>query len=167
MVVFQLIVLLLIKGCLLVSPRSLEQIWEQSHHDVTVEKTELLERLERNTDNIATFLNVSFTILHVSGACPGGSTAGLGDTTLRLEFRNNASNFQWVEAASGIPTDVGLYSITVSAGCGVCVEFRLVQEEHGGGECNCWNISGNVTVDESAATPWKIEALPTSPPTVA
>ena len=35
-----------------------------------------------------------------------------------LEFRSNASNFQWVEAASGIPTDVGLYSITVSAGCG-------------------------------------------------
>ena len=63
--------------------------------------------------------------------------------------RSNASNFQWVEAASGIPTDVGLYSITVSAGCGGCVEFRLVQEEHGGGVCNCWNISGNVTVDES------------------
>ena len=117
----------------------------QGHHEVTVDSA---ERLRRNTDNAS--LNVFFTILHVSGVCPGGSTAGLGDTTLRLEFRSNASNFQWVEAASGIPTDVGLYSITVSAGCGVCVGFRLVQEEHGGGDCNCWNISGNVLVNGSA-----------------
>ena len=62
-----------------------------------------------------------------------------------------------MEAASGIPTDVGLYSITVSAGCGGGgggggggVEFRLrVQEEHGGGDCNCWNISGNVLINGS------------------
>ena len=78
-------------------------------------------RSRQNTESeysTASSLDVSFTILHVSGVCPGGSTAGLGDTTLRLEFRSNGSNFQWVEAASGIPTDVGLYSITVSAGCG-------------------------------------------------
>ena len=116
-------------------------------------EAELLARSRRNTENsTASSLDVSFTILHVSGVCHGGSTAGLGDTTLRLEFRSNASNFQWVEAASGIPTDVGLYSITVSAGCGVCVEFRLVQEEHGGGDCNCWNISGNVLVNGSVRT---------------
>ena len=116
--------------------------------------TELPARSRRNAESensSASSLNVSFTILHVSGVCPGGSTAGLGDTTLRLEFRSNASNFQWVEAASGIPTDVGLYSITVSAGCGGCVEFRLVQEEHGGGDCNCWNISGNVLVNGSVS----------------
>ena len=114
----------------------------QGHHGVTVDSA---ERLRRNTDNAS--LNITIQLLPPTpGLCPGGSTAGLGDTTLRLEFRSNASNFQWVEAASGIPTDVGLYSITVSAGCGGGggggVEFRLVQEEHGGGDCNCWSIVG-------------------------
>ena len=136
------LMLLLVCGCWLAIPAfNMEGVGGEA---------ELLARSRRNAENsTASSLNVSFTILHVSGACPGGSTAGLGDTTLRLESRSNPSNFQWVEAASGIPTDVGLYNITVSAGCGGCVEFRLVQEEHGGGDCNCWNISGNVLVNGS------------------
>jgi hypothetical protein len=107
----------------------------------SLEETELLARVKRNTDVTAAPLNVSFTVLSPMdpGECYGGSSAGLGDTTLRLEFRSNASRFQWMEVAGDIPTDVGAYSTTVSAGCG-CVEFRLVQEEHGGGECNCWTL---------------------------
>ena len=74
----------------------------------------------------------------------------MGDTTLRLEFRSNAINFQWVEAASGIPTDAGLYNTTVRADC-ECVEFRLAQEEHGGGDCNCWSV-GSVEVNGVAVS---------------
>ena len=130
-----ILVVLLIHGCPNVSAHG--------HHEVTVDSA---ERLRRSTDNAS--LNITIQLLPPTpGVCPGGSTVGLGDTTLRLEFRSNASNFHWVEAASGIPTDVGLYSITVSAGCGGCVEFRLVQEEHGGGDCNCWSIVG-VAVNE-------------------
>ena len=141
------LMLLLLCGCRLSLPAfSMEGVGGERELLASPARSRRNAESENST---ASSLNVFFTVLHVSGACPGGSTAGLGDTTLRLEFRSNASNFQWVEAASGIPTDVGLYSIIVSAGCGGCVEFRLVQEEHGGGDCNCWNISGNVLVNGS------------------
>ena len=108
------------------------------HHVVNAEE---MERSARSTQDIAVLMNV---IPYTSGECYGGN-AGLDDTALRLEFRSNASNFQWVEAASGIPIDGGLYSTTVRADC-ECVEFRLVQEEHGGGNCNCWSV-GSVEVN--------------------
>lgn len=87
-------------------------------------------------------LTVQFLTQTSPGECYGGN-AGLGDVTLRLEFRTNSTNFQWEEIENGIaPSD--MYSGTVNAGC-ECVEFRLVQEEHGGGQCNCWRV-GTVMV---------------------
>ena len=47
-------------------------------------------------------LNISFTVNPVAGTCYGGTSAGLGSTDLRLEYRNNASDFQWVEIANNI-----------------------------------------------------------------
>ena len=83
-------------------------------------------------------LTVQFLSHAPSVECYGGNS-GLGDTALRLEFRSNATNTEWIEVQSGIPTEEGLYSTIVGADCD-CVEFRLVQEEHGGGPCNCWRI---------------------------
>ena len=80
--------------------------------------------------------------------CYGGSS-GLGNTTLRLDLRSTATNTEWVEVESGIPTEAGLYSTTVRADC-ECVQFRLVQEEHGGGPCNCWRIK-RIMVDTHKA----------------
>ena len=113
------------------------------HHVVNAEE---MEHSARSTQNIAVLMNVTVDIIpHTpSGECYGGN-AGLDDTALRLEFRSNASNFQWVEAASDISIDGGLYNTTVRADC-ECVEFRLVQEEHGGGNCNCWSV-GSVEVN--------------------
>ena len=71
--------------------------------------------------------------------CFGGSSAGLGSTDLRLEYRNNASGFQWVEIADNIPIG-GDFSTAVNISGSGCVVVRLVQEEHGGDDCNCWRV---------------------------
>lgn len=151
-------VLLLVCGRGLTFPAgSLEQ---QGLENDDLEETELLTSAARSrrststsSDTNAASLDVSFTVdlpPIPSGECYGGSSAGLGDTTLRLDFRSNASHFQWMTVAAGIPIYVGAYNTTVCAGSG-CVEFRLVQEEHGGGNCSCWNVVGGaVAVNGSA-----------------
>ena len=86
-------------------------------------------------------LNISFTVNpYDSGTCYGGTSAGLGSTDLTLEYRNNDSGFQWVEIAGNIPIG-GNFSTAVNIPGSGCVVVRLVQEEHGGGDCNCWNLS--------------------------
>ena len=85
-------------------------------------------------------LNISFTVNPVAGTCYGGASAGLGSTDLRLEYRNNASGFQWVEIAGNIPIG-GNFSTAANIPGSGCVVVRLVQEEHGGGDCNCWQLS--------------------------
>ena len=85
-------------------------------------------------------LNISFTVNPVAGTCYGGTSAGLGSTDLRLEYRNNASGFQWVEIADNIPIG-GDFSTAANIPGSGCVVVRLVQEEHGGGNCNCWKLS--------------------------
>ena len=94
-------------------------------------------RTKRDADNV----NISFTVNHYdAGTCYGGNSAGLGSTNLRLEYRNNASDFQWVEIADNIPIG-GDFSTAVSIPGSGCVVVRLVQEEHGGGDCNCWELT--------------------------
>ena len=86
-------------------------------------------------------LNISFTVnAYDAGTCYGGTSAGLGSTDLRLEYRNNTSGFQWVEIADNIPIG-GDFSTVVNIPGSGCVVVRLVQEEHGGGDCNCWQLS--------------------------
>ena len=95
-------------------------------------------RIKRDADNVNI---ISFTVNHYDvETCYGGNSAGLGSTDLRLEYRNNASDFQWVEIAGSIPIG-GDFSTVVSIPGSGCVVVRLVQEEHGGGNCNCWELT--------------------------
>ena len=104
------------------------------------EELPVLTRLKRDADNELP-LNISFTVNHYdAGTCYGGTSAGLGSTYLRLEYRNNASDFQWVEIADNIPIG-GDFSTAVNITGSGCVVMRLVQEEHGGGNCNCWDLT--------------------------
>ena len=107
----------------------------------SVEKELLLHAREERDVKIESSLNISFTVNHYdTGTCYGGTSAGLGATDLRLEYRNNASDFQWIEIADSIPIG-GDFSTVVSIPGSGCVVVRLVQEEHGGGDCNCWEVN--------------------------
>ena len=89
-------------------------------------------------------IDISFTVnAYDAGPCYGGTSAGLGSTNLTLEYRNNASGFQWVEIAGNIPIGDNFSTAANIPGSG-CVVVRLVQEEHGGGNCNCWNLTNLV-----------------------
>ena len=107
------------------------------HVHYSVEEKLLPARIKRDADNV----NISFTVnSYDDGTCYGGNSAGLGSTNLRLEYRNNASDFQWVEITDNIPIG-GDFSTAVSIPGSGCVVVRLVQEEHGGGNCNCWDLT--------------------------
>ena len=92
-------------------------------------------------NNIISFSVNQFSLNTPIGTCHGGTSAGLGSTDLRLEYRNNASGFQWVEIADKIPIGDDFSTAVDIPGSG-CVVVRLVQEEHGGGICNCWELTG-------------------------
>ena len=99
-----------------------------------------LSRAKRDAD-IELPGNISFTVNHYdAGTCYGGTSAGLCNTNLTLEYRNNASGFQWVEIADNIPIG-GDFSTAANIPGSGCVVVRLMQEEHGGGNCNCWNLT--------------------------
>ena len=96
-------------------------------------------------------LSISFTVNpYDGGTCYGGASAGLGSTDLRLEYRDNASDLQWVEIAGSIPIG-GDFSTAVNIPGNGCVVVRLVQEEHGGGDCNCWRLT-DITLNSNIIT---------------
>ena len=103
------------------------------------EESPVPARAKRDAD-IELPLNISFTVNHDAGTCYGDTSAGLGNTNLTLEYRNNASDFQWVEIADNIPIG-GDFSTAVNIPGSGCVVLRLVQEEHVGGDCNCWELT--------------------------
>ena len=90
---------------------------------------------------------ISFTVdPYDGGICNGGDTAGLCDTNLTLQYRNESS--EWMEIATRISIGSShAYDIVDISGCG-CVEMRLVQKEHGGGNCSCWSLT-NLTLNEA------------------
>ena len=103
----------------------------------SVEEKLLPARVKRDADDVT----ISFTVNpYADGTCYGGNSAGLGSTNLRLEYRNNASDFQWAEIADNIPIG-GDFSTAVSIPGSGCVVVRLAQEEHGGANCNCWELT--------------------------
>ena len=105
--------------------------------DSVEEELLLPARAKRDADNV----NISFSVNHYdAGTCYGGNSAGLGNTNLRLEYRNSACGFQWVEIADKIPIGCD-FSTNVNIPGSGCVVLRLVQEEHGGGNCNCWELT--------------------------
>ena len=70
-----------------------------------------------------------------SGPCYGGNSAGLGSTNLRVEQR---SDLQWIERQDNIL--IGFHVMITASTSGTSM-FRMVQEEHGGGNCNCWELT--------------------------
>ena len=91
---------------------------------------------------------ISFTVdLYNGTRCNGGDTAGLCDTNLTLQYRNESS--EWREIATRISIGSShSFDIVNTSGCG-CVEVRLVQKEHGGGNCSCWRLT-NLTLNEES-----------------
>ena len=76
--------------------------------------------------------------------CYGGATAGLRSNGLRLEYRSNATDYRWLQALEeDIPVSNLSVGVILPAAVleGDCVQFRLIQEEHGGGACNCWDVT--------------------------
>ena len=140
MEILHVLLMMLLLGCGIALP---------SVHSVE-EDSPVLARAKRDAD-IELPLNISFTVnAYDAGTCYGGTSAGLGSTDLTLEYRNNASGFQWVEIADNIPIG-GDFSTAVNIPGSWCVVVRLVQEEHGGGNCNCWNLT-NLAPNFTATT---------------
>ena len=105
----------------------------------------LPSRSGRNTaDDPAILLQVDLVgPVEGESGCFGGETAGLSSNELRLEYRSNASDYRWLQLMEDIPVSNQCLNISLPAETleGGCVEFRLIQKEHGGGACNCWSIT--------------------------
>ncbi len=107
-------------------------------------------RAARATSDPGNVLNFSLFLNFISpedfgGTCFEGRTAGLGATTLTLEHRflddDDDDAEDWVEMQKNISLDVGRLQFSIAGNLTrQCVEYRLVQEEHGGGSCNCWSV---------------------------
>ena len=72
--------------------------------------------------------------------CVGGPVAGLTNTSVLVQYRlRPGDNTQWIYLA-----DIGLnetFDGTLQAiDVQDRIQFRLLQLEHGGGVCNCWDI---------------------------
>ncbi len=103
---------------------------------------------EANTADISFSVN-RLSYDSVTLGCRGGMS-GLTSTSIRLEYRtqtadnesDSSTSSPWMTCISNIPLGSN-HNFSSADFEGVeCVEYRLVQEEHGGGYCNCWNISG-------------------------
>ena len=87
------------------------------------EESPVPARAKRDAD-IELPLNISFTVNQDAGTCYGDTSAGLGNTNLILVG--------------------GDFSTAVNIPGSGCVVLRLVQEEHVGGDCNCWELTNPV-----------------------
>lgn len=105
-------------------------------------------RWRRDSNSAAAPVNVSFTVLPPDAVrvCHGGDRA-LCSTSLRLDFRSAATDWLWWEGARNISIGARDVEVTVRAGS-ECVQYRLVQEEHGGGDCHCW-VTSDIRVNGS------------------
>ena len=95
-----------------------------------------------DSDPASILLNVTLVTREGESGCFGGTTAGLCSNGIRLEYRSNATDYRWLDLEEDIP--VSNVSVAVSLPAAMlegCVEFRLIQEEHGGGACNCWDVT--------------------------
>ena len=97
---------------------------------------------------------VLYNISFINGfECIGGQTVGLTDTSIKLEYREvfNCAEFdcevddsvrKWRYIATITPEERnGNRSINISCPEAVQgIQLRLLQLEHGGGGCNCWEL---------------------------
>ena len=97
---------------------------------------------------------VLYNISFIKGSeCIGGQKVGLTDTSIKLEYREvvNCEKFdcevddsvrKWRYIATITPEERnGNRSINISCPESVQgIQLRLLQLEHGGGGCNCWEV---------------------------
>ena len=84
--------------------------------------------------------------------CIGGGI-GLTNTSVLVEYRivNDTSSpafvGEWKYLADGIVTQIGnIQDVQLHDSAADGFQLRLLQLEHGGGQCNCWRLT-NITVD--------------------
>ena len=93
-------------------------------------------------------VDVTINSLQNTGDCVGGNV-GLTDTSVQVQYRE----FTTSDSGSGQSDWMTLVSIPINGSQNISVmenmtladsvfgvQFRLLQLEHGGGECNCWEV---------------------------
>ena len=72
--------------------------------------------------------------------CVGGPVAGLTNTSVLVQYRLlGGGNTEWSDLAD-ISLDETFERTLMVEDVEHPMQFRLLQLEHGGGECNCWDI---------------------------
>ena len=91
-------------------------------------------------------VDLTINSLQNTGDCVGGNV-GLTDTSVQVQYRefttSSSGQSDWKTLVS-IPIN-GSQNISVMENMTLAnsvkgVQFRLLQLEHGGGECNCWEV---------------------------
>ena len=94
-------------------------------------------------------VDLTINILQNTGDCVGGNV-GLTDTSVQVQYRE----FTTSGSGSGMSDWMTLVSIPINGSQNIIsvmenmtlsdsvfgVQFRLLQLEHGGGKCNCWEV---------------------------
>ena len=92
-------------------------------------------------------VDLTINSLQNTGDCVGGNV-GLTDTSVQVQYREIATSgsgeSDWMTLVS-IPINGSQNIISVMENMTLAdsvfgVQFRLLQLEHGGGECNCWEV---------------------------
>lgn len=100
---------------------------------------------------------VHVTLLYrslITSGCIGGDEVGLTNTSVLLQYRlRGGSSVEWTDiAVMDVKPAMGetnvMESVVVDSSSVAGLQFRLLQLEHGGGECNCWTLdSMTATLD--------------------
>ena len=93
-------------------------------------------------------VDMTINSLQNTGDCVGGNV-GLTDTSVQVQYRefttsSSSGESDWMTLVS-IPINGSQNIISVMENMTLAdsvfgVQFRLLQLEHGGGECNCWEV---------------------------
>lgn len=99
--------------------------------------------------------NVSFSLneYHDPACYCLGDDDGLESTAVQMEYRSSPLNSTttdtpWTKIANIFIGEEVVLSL-LDTGTIQCMEFHLVQPEHGGGCCNCW-IARNIMINSSS-----------------
>ena len=101
-------------------------------------------------------VDLTINSLQNTGDCVGGNV-GLTDTSVQVQYReitdSGDGQSDWMTLVS-IPINGSQNNISVMENMTLAnsvkgVQFRLLQLEHGGGECNRWDVQGRVNNNAS------------------
>ena len=108
-----------------------------------------------NTVSLSLAVNIELSITALDFAsCSIGNEIGLTKTSVLVEYRivnttsSSSSVGEWRYLADVIPiADPFSIQTQLNDSAGNGFQLRLLQLEHGGGGCNCWYISDNISVN--------------------